>query len=587
MPYCGAVTAGTDSHLPGGQEAVGTEDGPPRRSDGIDEEAGAVPALRDRSPLVETDRRRLVWACAALAALPAVVAGVTSVGADVPMASDYGPIELMVRDVTTTHPPLVGAFTRLGGSHPGPAGFFALAVPYRVLGSQPWALLAGAAAVNAVAIALAVRIAGRRARVGSAAVVAGLSLASVVTLGPDHLRDPWNPHLPLFPFLLACVATWAVVCGSRRSLPVAVVAASFCVQNHFGYALLVIVLGLWWVGSLVARRRDWRRWLLPVSVALLAAALMWAPPVLEELGSGQGNLTRRATSAGEDEGPAYGMRGVRGQLLIHLGPTPAWFTQSSSDPLALRGRSGLTSPPLGALGGAAAIAVALWRRRRDEVALVGVVASLWLAGAVSVAQITGLPVPYLYLWVWVLGILLWWAILWILARAAWSLVRPRLAGSAPSGRVSKRRAHASLVAGGALLACLAVGTSVHAGGRAFADYRKSFAGAEEVAERVADAVDSHPGPTDTVDVRWGGPLFFEMPAVVAELERSGHHVRVDPGQEDVWGSTRLPSSEPADLTIVLGADPDSPPPGGTLVASATGIPSREVPFLAWLVDDGG
>ncbi|MGZ4701029.1 MAG: hypothetical protein ACXV98_07445, partial [Ilumatobacteraceae bacterium] len=53
---------------------------------------------------------------------------------------DIALIELRTRDVLTAHPPLVGAYSRYGWSHPGPAEFYLFAVPYRLFGGDARAL---------------------------------------------------------------------------------------------------------------------------------------------------------------------------------------------------------------------------------------------------------------------------------------------------------------------------------------------------------------------------------------------------------------------------------------------------------------
>src|SRR4051794_10377743 len=66
---------------------------------------------------------------------------------------DIGLIEVAVRDVGGRHTPLLGAFSRYQWHHPGPLLFYALAGPYRLLGSDGSALHAGAVVVNAIAVA--------------------------------------------------------------------------------------------------------------------------------------------------------------------------------------------------------------------------------------------------------------------------------------------------------------------------------------------------------------------------------------------------------------------------------------------------
>lgn len=62
--------------------------------------------------------------------------------------------ELRVRDVWSSHPPLIGLGGRIGpvgadqGSHPGPLSFWVLSPFYQLLGGDAWALKAATAALT-------------------------------------------------------------------------------------------------------------------------------------------------------------------------------------------------------------------------------------------------------------------------------------------------------------------------------------------------------------------------------------------------------------------------------------------------------
>src|SRR3954454_20811777 len=85
---------------------------------------------------------------------------------------DLAMTELRVRDVFTSHTPLIGLPGRIGrtlaeqGSHPGPLSFYALAPVYRLFGRTAWSLQAGTVAIHAAAIATALLIARRRGGTG-------------------------------------------------------------------------------------------------------------------------------------------------------------------------------------------------------------------------------------------------------------------------------------------------------------------------------------------------------------------------------------------------------------------------------------
>lgn len=509
-----------------------------------------------------------VWVVAALAALPALVSAVVSVGVDLTPASDYAPIEVRVRDVFSRHPPLVGAYSRVGANHPGPALFYALALPYRLLGSHPWALLTGAALINGAAIAATVRILGRGGRVGLAAAGAAATLVCAWGMGVEHLRDPWNPQLAVLPFLAAAVATWAVLTGSRRALPIAVGAMSFSLQAHVGYALVVGVLALGCAVGVGRHRDQWRSRPIPLLVGAVVLLAMWGPPVAEQVGDDGGNLTKIFREAQSTTGPAYGWTGPSDYMLPHLGPYPAWFRPVAADRYDLRGREGLTLPPLGLITFAAGALVALRRRQRDALALLALTLALWAAGAFSLTRLSGPPVPYLYRWIRPLGVLLWLAGLWPLT----SLVAGRLGGwsARPGARV--RGGVVAIVA----VSVVAVGVSAdQVRTPAFARYRAKYDRLDIVAERTVEAVRSTAPTGASVEVRTRGAVVYIAPAVVAALERSGHPTFVDLADGTVWGEHRLPRGRRASVEVVITDEA----PASALLANPTMVIADQVELL--------
>src|SRR5688572_398753 len=136
---------------------------------------------------------------------------------------DFALTEMRVRDVGTTQTPLVGLPGRLGsarepGSHPGPLCFYLLAPVYRVLGSSWWALRVSTAffhaAAIAVALALARRVGGVAAVLGTGVLFALLELA----FGYIVLTIPWIPYLPLSWFIVFLIATWSLITGDTQML---------------------------------------------------------------------------------------------------------------------------------------------------------------------------------------------------------------------------------------------------------------------------------------------------------------------------------------------------------------------------------
>ena len=200
-------------------------------------------------------RGRLVAVAIGVSLLPLVVSAialVVKVGSDYAAGSDIGLTELRTLDVGR-HPVLLGPYSRDGWNHPGPALFYALALPYRLAGSHSVGLAVGALLINALAITGIALVARRVAGLPCMLVTLVGCAVLMRSLGPVFLRNPWNPYVAVLPFGLLVYLTWAMTCGEAWALPIGVGVASFCVQTHVGYAPLAAPLLVWGAASLVVR----------------------------------------------------------------------------------------------------------------------------------------------------------------------------------------------------------------------------------------------------------------------------------------------------------------------------------------------
>jgi hypothetical protein len=283
---------------------------------------------------------RLLLACGAAVVLPLVVLAVASAvhGTETPWGDPAG-IELRTRDVGH-RPVLVGLWSRGDWSHPGPALFYVLALPYRLSGSSPLGLTFGALAVNGAAILGMVVLARRHGGTAMLLLTTAGILGLLWGLGPVFLRSDWNPFLPVLPFGLLLFLSWAMTCGDRWALPVAVVVASFCAQTHIGYVALGLPLVLWGAAWLVvpvvrawrSHEPEWRARLgalaRPALAAVAVAIVVWLPPLLDQVRETPGNLRRTVNyfehSTEELATLGDGYRIVAEQFTSH----PAWLERS-------------------------------------------------------------------------------------------------------------------------------------------------------------------------------------------------------------------------------------------------------------------
>jgi hypothetical protein len=202
--------------------------------------ASAAPPTTD--PAVGRSRRDRRWLLALLvvSVAPVVAVVVTRAGRSYFPVSDAANFDFMVRQVFTTHPPLVGAYSR-GFNHLGPSMFWAIAPISLVAGGATWATLVGAALLQGVAIVGVGLLAFRRGGIW----LAFLALAALTLVysgigqgGPFVV--PWNPYEAVPFFFLFALAVWAVSVGDRWQVITALVAGSFVMQAHVGYTPLVL-----------------------------------------------------------------------------------------------------------------------------------------------------------------------------------------------------------------------------------------------------------------------------------------------------------------------------------------------------------
>lgn len=312
---------------------------------------------------------------------------------------DAALLELGVREAAAGDQ-LLGPYSRFGWFHPGPAYFYALVPAWGATGGETWGLYAGAAVINGASALCIVALAHRYGGSLLALTAGVLVLLHVASLEPfDHL-DIWNPRIILLPLLVLCV----LAASAPRSAPATVgvlALGSGLVQTHIGMAPVVAALTALALAPRLGRPRRWP----PrpqtggrVLAAFLVIVVIWAPPLIQELGSDPGNLSAirdfvTATGPGPTAGEAVEAVGVE-LSRFPLGPLgggpAAWFVLA------------------GYLVLAAAIAV-LARRRGNRLAqdlgLVGLVGIL--AAVVATANVTGTLETYLVLWVSALPVVVW------------------------------------------------------------------------------------------------------------------------------------------------------------------------------------
>ena len=185
-----------------------------------------------------------VFHCAILAVilgLPFVIAVIGLPGRRYVPSGDEASMLYRIAQVGTPHTPLVGVYSTRGWAHPGPILYYLLAVPYRLTGGQPLAVLAGACLIGLASLWLAGYLAYRRRGRAGFLVFAAVAATLIYGLRAETLLQIWNPYLPLIPYLAFCFALWGVAERDFAVLPAAILLGSAIVQMHVSYLPLVLI----------------------------------------------------------------------------------------------------------------------------------------------------------------------------------------------------------------------------------------------------------------------------------------------------------------------------------------------------------
>lgn len=313
-------------------------------------------------------------------------------------ASDDALIALHVSDVPGDLP-LVGAYSRFGWSHPGPAWYYYLALPYRLFASNAAGLMFGTLVLGFGGTIWAWLVARRTNRLAGALVLLAMTL---VMLGRDavDLRDPWNPYVGVLLTGTLVVVGWAAAERRPGSVFALLPLGSFLVQSHVGYVpvvVAVVVVATFVAvssGTWTADREPLRP--LPVREALGGLGLsflMWLPPLIQQFTGDPGNLWQVAFSASGEGAPAGFAKATRLVFAAFALP-PSWLGREL--PVLADGIDpSWILPVLGAVPVAAALVVLI---RRDRVGtLLMLVCGAAVAGyVVAISRIAGPVHEYLF-----------------------------------------------------------------------------------------------------------------------------------------------------------------------------------------------
>jgi hypothetical protein len=462
--------------------------------------------------------------------------------------SDNANNELSSLDVGS-HFVAIGSYSRKVWSHPGPFGFYLLALPAHLSRQNSLGLALGVLAVNAAAIAGILVCARRRGGTPLLAVTAALLAVLLHGLGPAYLVDVWHPSLPLLPFVLLLFLCWNISLGERWSLPIAVVIACFCLQEHVGYAVVatvpvllaaVVGLGSIWRSPADERRGQLRTWVRPTVLALVVGLLLWTPPIIEEVRGDPGNFTLLAEYFSDSDGeePAGLEYGWERQLTA-LDLQPSWAIGEPPPQLVFRsGWQTLPDIPVTLLALAAGLVLAILRRDRQGVIGGAMAAATVAVGVFSAARVTGFPYFYLTRWSIAVG---WFATL----MAAWLLVSALVEWRPTARRLVAPTALALL----AVMSVLFTSNVVHE--RNPQDPWGPIN--QQLAAQAKDALPPGPGPVQFL-ANYSYQAMAHRSALVTSFERSGIATEVQNGNPITHGIWRTGLAPNPRVTLMVAAD---------------------------------
>ena len=344
-------------------------------------------------------RTGFVAISAFLTVAPLLVSGIAtqwSSGTRYPVG-DHAGIELYTREALAGRQ-LVGAPSRLGFHHPGPAFFYAAAPLYwargeRYIGIQATAGLLGVAGMLAM-LGCAFRGGGAMATWAAALPLSVICWAR----GAQALLSSWNPNVATLAFGACLFALARLAAGAPRALPLAVAAGSLAIQSHLGCAPTLIALGALATAFFAWPALRERSGLPPAEptgpgelvASVILGAVLWALPAVDALAPGHGNLGALAEFVAEShESHSLGEAAAA---------VARQFAAFAAESWAVPAAAGLALAALWAVPAA----------RRRGAHTTQALSSLCVAGAalatLSATHAAGPLYPYLIRWVSMLGV---------------------------------------------------------------------------------------------------------------------------------------------------------------------------------------
>ncbi|HEY1738590.1 MAG TPA: hypothetical protein VGI86_07760, partial [Acidimicrobiia bacterium] len=345
---------------------------------------------------------RAAVALVAVALVPLAVLLVRLIGRNyVALNGDDALINLRVHDVFTAHTPLLGSYERYGFNQPGPAWFYLLAIPFRVLGSRFSAIQIGVVLVHATSVVLVARVIYRR--FGTIAMAWALLVLTAVLwgFGPVSTTDPWEPHVSAVLLITTAVLAFDAISGGLAAWVWLVVVASLTTEMYATAGVIAVALLAWGIAIGAVRRAraengpGGRAVLRDLGITAAVGVLLWLPPLVQQFRDHPGNLTRTWRFITTTH-VRIGLRDAFGALRLETWFPAVWLGRSVPLlPFATTVDVGRASWFPGSIIVLAVVAIVAWRCRAVPQLLL--VATVAFAVLVTLVALSRLSLPF-YVW---------------------------------------------------------------------------------------------------------------------------------------------------------------------------------------------
>lgn len=329
-----------------------------------------------------------------------------------PLQGDMALQILKAQDVGS-HTPLLGAYSRYGWSHPGPALSFLLSIPAKVFSNPSLAVSLFALLIKWIPLSASFVLVKQTFN-RNIAFLFGAFTYVFLFYHREGVGTIWNPTVGLSLFIFLIVIT---ITRPKKiwMLPVALIIASLLIQFHVGFVIptiaLVVIITSQSI-SVIKSSIGSRTLLACTSLGATGVGLIWLPPFLDQINGSRNvsHLFQFFTSSTENEGQKVGIAGAIRILSHQLLPISAWNGEPDMEIMTMESKT-FSALWLTALICISIVTLAYLRRNKSPFSgALGIVLFMIGVSILTVAQASRPSIPYLFGWVAPIAMLFWFVV---------------------------------------------------------------------------------------------------------------------------------------------------------------------------------